>query len=94
MAAGKSVVIELDPNEIGCGIFRFDPDVFAPAVADGAEFTNQFVILAIKKGDDGSFGRADKNHACSIFYFLTSHESQLKRLDPVGLFGFDLSENG
>jgi len=92
LAAGESVVIKLDPNEIRCGIFGFDPYVFAPAVADGAEFTNQFVILAVKKSDDGSFGRADKNHAGSVFYFLTSHELQLKRLGRASLFGFDLSE--
>ena len=85
MAAGKSVVIELDPNQIGCGIFRFDPNIFAPPVSDGAEFANELVILAVKKGDDGSFGRADKNHARSIFYFLTSHEMQLKRLGQTGL---------
>lgn len=92
LTAGEPVVIELDPNEIRCGIFRFDPDVFAPAVSDGAEFANQFVGLAVKKGDDGSFGRADKNHTCSVYYFLTSHEMQLKRLWRTGLFGFDLSE--
>ena len=87
LAAGESVVIELDPNEIRCGIFRFDPDVFAPTVADGAEFANEIVVLAVKKGDDGSFGRADKNHARSVFYFLTSHEKQRKRLGRAGLFG-------
>ena len=92
LAARETVVIELDPNEIRCGIFRFDPDVFAPAVADGAEFANELVILAVKKGDDGSFGRADKNHARSVDYFLTSHGFQIKRLGRAGLFGFGLSE--
>ena len=92
LAAGEPVVIELDPNEIGCGIFWFDPDVFAPAVADGAEFANELVILAVKKGDDGSFGRADKNHARSVDYFLTSHGFELKRLGRSGLFGFDVTE--
>ena len=92
LAAGEPVVIELDPNEIGCGIFRFDPDVFAPAVADGAEFANEFVVLAVKKSDDGSFGRADKNHARSVFYFLTCHDIHLKRLGRAGLLGFDVFE--
>ena len=92
LAAGEPVVIELDPNEIGCGIFRFDPNVFAPAVSDGAELANELVVLVVKKGDDGSFGRPDKNHARSVFYFLTSHELQLKRLRRAGLFGFDMTE--
>ena len=87
LAAGESVVIELDPNEIGCGIFRFDPDVFASAVSDGAEFANELMVLAVKKGNDGSFGRSDKNHTGSVNYFLTSHELQLKRLGRAGLFG-------
>lgn len=67
MAPGEPGVIELDSYWIGCGIFGFNPDVFAPAVADGAKFVNEFVILSVKKGDDGSFGRPDKNHTRSVF---------------------------
>ena len=89
LAAGETVVIELDPDEIGCGILRLNPDVFAPAVADGAEFADEFMVLAVKKGDKGSFGRADKNHTGSVFYFLTSHEFQISRLGRQGLFGSD-----
>ena len=73
LAAGKTVVLELNPNQIGRGIVRLNPDVFAPAVNDSAELADEFVILAIEERDDGSCRRTDKYDAGSVFDFLSGH---------------------
>jgi len=67
LAAGKTVVLELDPNQIGRGIVRLNPDVFAPAVNDSAELPGEFVILAIEERNDGSCRWTDKYDAGSVF---------------------------
>jgi hypothetical protein len=73
LTAGKTVIVESNPNKIRRGIIWLDPDVFALTVNYGAKFADEFVILVVKESNDSSFGRANKNNTGPVFDFFAGH---------------------